>query len=137
MKTITKEALTTLRPKIDQALKELGQRLGIELKVTKGQFTNGPTGHFTLEIATLGADGQPFNKEADDFTKHAELYDLSPDDLGEVIEIGGKNFTIIGLLPSRPKNCIQIRNHATGQTHITTAPTAKRCLAAARARRNG
>ena len=50
------------------------------------------------------------NQGALDFKRHANLYGMKPEWLGEEIRHGGKAYTITGFLPNRRKNVVEITN---------------------------
>ena len=120
---ITKESLNDLRPKINDALEALGEELGIKITATNGKYSNGMTGQFKLEIASVGEDGEIFDKEAEDFKEMALLFDLKREWLGEEVQLGAHRFKITGLFASRPKNCVRILNLGTGRNHVCPATT--------------
>ena len=84
------------RAKIDDALKDLGDELGVVFQTGNGSY-DGSTGHFKLEIKTIGENGEAVNPNAKTFQTYARMYGLSPDDLGRQFTSRGKTFEITGL----------------------------------------
>ena len=59
----------------------------------KGALTNGK------DVATM---------EQDDWNKRCYRYGLKPDQFGMHITLGGKEYQVRGLHPSRPKYCVKV-----------------------------
>ncbi len=131
MKEFTKQNLRELRDGLDAALKQLGEKFGVSLKLGTGRFS--PTNcTFKLEAAVIAEDGQVVTKESQDFTRLAKVYGLSPEDLGRTFKTGGKSFTIVGLNSKRPKYPINAKS-ADGKTYKFSSTGVILALQAARA----
>jgi hypothetical protein len=99
MKTISRQNLEILRVAIDAAVKAVGEKHGVDIKVGKGKYSNAATGTLSIEISTINADGTVETREAQDFRMLANLYGFEPDDLGRTFTSpsDGKTYTITGL----------------------------------------
>ena len=78
------------------ALEKVAADLGLTVEAKGGTYD---AGHFTTKFrfCCVGDDGVAITPERENFSKYAEMYDLSPDDLGRTFRSHGKVFTIAGL----------------------------------------
>jgi len=104
---------------------EIGQK--IKFSVGNASFS-GNSVTFKVEGATMGEDGQVNNKAADDFRRYANLWGLSPDDLGREISVNGKTMTIVGGKPRSKKYPILAENMGNGKIYKLSAWTVKAAL---------
>jgi hypothetical protein len=98
---IDKPALLALRPQIDEALKELGERLGLSFSTGNGAYA-GNAGHFKIEIKV----DDPAVQEAAArkvFEQYAHMFGLEPTDFGIEFGTASKRYRLIGLNLNRPK----------------------------------
>ena len=102
MKTITGTDLQNLRKEIDQALEALGKKYDIKFRAGNASYT-GTNATFKLEIATKGEGGEVITKEAADFKIYAERFGVKPEDLGKEIDLMGRKFKLVGILPKSRK----------------------------------
>ena len=110
--TITKfdpASLKTLRADIDAALATVAVRHGIALKAGKCSYDPAAgTATFAVQAAVL-ADGAPAGtdpadiKAAADWVRYCALFNLHPDWVGKTFRRNAGLFTILGLMPNRPK----------------------------------
>jgi len=91
-----------LRSEIDDALLELSEKYGIEIKTGSASFSNTNV-TFKLELATVGSDGEVNTKEMDDFRHNAWRFGLSEDDLGKEFTHRGNRYRVVGMKPRSPK----------------------------------
>ncbi len=112
MTQITSQALKTMRPQVEEALKELGERLGIDFSVGRGTY-GGIKGSFTLEMAArdtkTGKSG-----EQQVFEHSARLYGLTPEDYGREFTYQRRRFKLIGFYPKAKINCLKIADAKSG-----------------------
>lgn len=127
---IDRQFLRNLRPEIESALKEIGERHNISLALGNASFTSN-NATFKLEIATVGDNGEVNSKEVNHFKSFAASYGLSPDDLGKEISMGGKRFIITGLNTNAPKNPIKMEEVGTGRKYKSPIGPVKAALAIA------
>ena len=89
---------------LDGALDDIQE--GLQVKLGNASYTSGdifPIA-FKCEVSATNEDGTVETKEARDFKQLAEIYGLSPDDLGrEFTTWDGKTFKITGLSRRRRK----------------------------------
>lgn len=115
---LNKKSLTALRPQIDAALAELGERLGLKFTAGSGSY-GGAIGHFKLQIAV----DDPAIKEAADraeFERYCGLYQLEPTDFGIEFAAGSKRYRLVGLQLSRSKYPIRVRDLAADKEVLLT-----------------
>lgn len=114
MTEINKANLIAIRPQIDEALKELGERLGLSFHVGNGGYA-GNAGHFKLEIKV----DDPAVQEAAArklFEQHCYLFGLEPSDYGLEFDCGRGRYRLTGLHLSGPKSAkfpLKVRDLAT------------------------
>ncbi len=99
---ITRQLLKILREEIDQALKTVGEKHGLEFQAGSASFSGN---NFTFKLAgsMIGEDGKAVTKEVETFKAFAKLYGLQPEDLGKEFTRHGRRFTICGLKMSAKK----------------------------------
>jgi hypothetical protein len=127
MKTIDKAALHALRPRIDAALKALGEELGIAFAATSGSYGDN-SGHFKLTIAI----DDPALQEAAarrEFNSYCQLFDLLPEDFGREVQINGKAHRVSGLALNRSKFPIKMIEVATGKEMLFSEKVVPRIVA--------
>lgn len=108
--TITRELLRALRADIDAALAAVGKKHGVVLNAGNASFT--PTSaSFKLHAVLADAPKvDPDVEAADAWRALARRFQLEPDWLGKPFVSGGRSFTIVGLLPNRPKRPVLARD---------------------------
>ena len=90
--------LRVLRADIEAALASVAAKHN--LTVTTGGIRYSPTlATVKVEFAKEGSG----NRVEQEFKRYAELFDLSPDDLGKKFKFNGAVFTVTGLKPNSPK----------------------------------
>lgn len=67
---IDKAMLKEMREEIDEALKALGEKHGVELHAGNASFT-ADGGHFKLEISTITDSGQTMDRYAQEFLRYS------------------------------------------------------------------
>ena len=116
-----------LRAELDAAVYDVAQKYGISLKFGNASFTpNSAT--IKLNVAIKTADGTVVNREREDFTKYAEMYDLKPEWLDKTFVNGGKTFKITGLAMKRRKNPVMATCVSTGKGYIFPTFTIQQAL---------
>tara|TARA_R110002020_G_scaffold146184_2_gene320660 strand:+ start:2454 stop:2888 length:435 start_codon:yes stop_codon:yes gene_type:complete len=89
---------------------------GYDITVSNGGGNYAPL-QFNMKL-TLSVDSADGDSQAQaDYKLYADLYQLPLEMLGATFNYNGKFFTVMGLLPNRRKNDIQIEN-AKGKTFI-------------------
>lgn len=122
MKKFDRVVLKALRSEIDVALRPIAEKYSISL--TLGSTTFEPS-RFAAKIegAVLDGDGQPASKEAENFTRYAQVFGFLPDDLGKSIMLSGKPYTIIGLRPTAPKRPVLLEDANGRRNVVAPAPS--------------
>jgi hypothetical protein len=95
--------LQALRTDIDAALKAVGDKHGISLKLGRGTFS-AETATFKLELGTVSDTGVVVTKEAQDFKTYALMFGLKPEHLGQSFkDFDGHSYKVVGLKVRSPK----------------------------------
>ena len=93
---IDSAALTVIRKALEPALQEIGEVYGLTVTTGRGSY-GGETGTKTIELATLGENGEVESAQAKDFKKYASMVGLEPTDLGRRFVSNGEEFEVSGL----------------------------------------
>ena len=80
--TITKQLLKDLRVDIDEALKPIAQKYGIEIQSGRGVY-GGLEGHLKILFKTTNEEGD--DQRAIDYKRFASLYNLKEEWLGKTM----------------------------------------------------
>ena len=109
-----------IRPEIDKALEELGDKFGVEIKAGNARYTGNQV-TFKLEASLVKDDGSTFDPKRDEFSRICGRYGLQASDLDRVIETTrGQKIKIIGLNPKRRKYPVLIEDLMRGKEYIAT-----------------
>ena len=89
------------------------------LSLTLGSTTFEPS-RFAAKIegAVLDGDGQPASKEAENFTRYAQVFGFLPDDLGKSIMLSGKPYTINCVAADSPKASVLLEDADNGRRNV-------------------
>ena len=112
--TMTKQSasdvISRLRRKIEATLNDGtldSIQEGLQVDLGNARYTSGDIFPITFkfEVSATNEDGTVETKEARDFKRIAEIYGLSPDDLGKTFKTwhGKRTYTITGLVRRRRK----------------------------------
>ncbi len=130
---IDRQFLKLARPRIDEALADLGKELGVKFHTGNASFdANGTHATFKLDVATLSEHGIAADPEAEAFKSYAALIGMSPDDLGKQIVLRDRVFIIAGYLVKGRKNNILIKDEG-GRRFKIADEDVKRALSKANA----
>lgn len=112
----TKTNATKLATIATKTLNEKFSELGYDVTVHDrgGRFEDY---EFTMKIVVSSESEGGEAKEQIDYKKYASIFALPMEMLGANIHFNGRPFTVVGFLPSRRKNNIQIKNPS-GKTFI-------------------
>lgn len=99
---IDRKAMTALRSQIEGALEELGKKHGIKFSLGNGKYSDGSTGSYTLEMATVQEDGTVMTQERKDFLRYARMFGLKETDIDREFT-ADRVLKIIGLKPKSRK----------------------------------
>lgn len=92
-----KPFLDKLRLEIEQALKPVAEKHGIEVKLGVGRFTEK---QYTVKVecSVLG-----YKKEAETFLAWSSVIGMRKEDLNRVFKLGAHNYSLEGYLPKKKK----------------------------------
>ncbi|NTF18262.1 hypothetical protein G6L37_07565 [Agrobacterium rubi] len=108
MATLNQQTLTSIRIDVEKALKEIGDRHGIDLNFGHGSFTpSGLTGKLQIKMAARNDSSEKSGQQIE-FEALAPRYGLTADDYGREFSHGRRRFKLIGINPNRPSNCLSI-----------------------------
>lgn len=121
-------ACKVLRNEIDQALQQVADKYGINIKAGNATFTDNNI-TFKLQLSTIGDNGLTMTKEAEDFKRYAFEHGLSADKLFAEFTIGHKTYTLLGYKPRSTRYPFIAKCHSTGQTYKLPEHSVKRAFA--------
>ena len=129
-KTIKNFDKTTCRDvsaAIEEALRPLGERLGLTFRPRGGSFSGTS---YTLKLECVaGTDGDaPAGRDAEAFRLYATRYGLTPDDLGRTFKVGGREHRLVGAAPRSHKK--PLITECDGKSYKWPVETVARCLGA-------
>ena len=104
--TITKQLLKDLRVDIDEALKPIAQKYGIEIQSGRGVY-GGLEGHLKILFKTTNEEGD--DQRAIDYKRFASLYNLKEEWLGKTMKYGSDSYTIMGLDTNKRKKVLVVK----------------------------
>ena len=108
MANLNQQVLNSIRTDVEKALKEIGDRHGIDLALGRGTFTpSGLTGKLPIEMAARN-DATGKSGLQTEFEKLAPRYGLTAEDFGREFSHSRRRFKLIGINPTRPTNCLTI-----------------------------
>jgi hypothetical protein len=114
MTKIDSPTLTSMRPQIIEALKELSDRLGVDFRLGRGSYSpSGITGSLVLELAARDVEGGKSGAQQA-FEMRAPSYGLTAADFEREFSHGGRRFKLVGINPKSPVNCLSIADVRTG-----------------------
>ena len=131
---ITSALLKKFREKANEALKSVGEELGISVEVHGNiSFTrDGQEANAKLKLLAIsvGDDGQEaiHDPEAEEFKRFATIYGFKPEDLGRRFASRGKLFEITGIKRTRKKYPVSAREVGTNKTYKFMATDVKRLM---------
>jgi hypothetical protein len=97
-----RQKVLAIRDALNRAVADVAKEHGVQIVVGRGTFgTSNAT--FKVEIAEKSAAGTVLTREAEDFSRYAEIFGLQKTDLGQKFTVAGKTYTVHGLNPRAPK----------------------------------
>jgi hypothetical protein len=115
---IDKAAMIALRPQIDEALKELGERLGIDFRAANGNY-GGNSAHFKLEMKVADPDIQE-KAQREEFNRYCSLFGLEPEDFGKEFRSGLNRYKVLGFELKRRKYPIRVMDLSANKVVLLT-----------------
>ena len=95
-----KTTVRIMREEIKQALAGVCTKYGLDITKANARFTDIDV-KFTLQFSGTNASGE--SAEAINFKTYADLYDMDPEWLEQLMTINGKQFTLKGMKTRRSK----------------------------------
>ena len=126
--TFDRQSCALLAAAIDQALAQVGESFGVQMRRLPGRFTD-TTFRMRLECLTPGPTGEARDTDADTWRLFAPRYGLAATDLHRTFRSGGKSFEIVGLNPRARANPIHAKNLDNGRVYVFPADDVRRLLA--------
>jgi len=117
--TLDKQTLRIVREKMNEALATL-EEIGIHAKVGSISYED-QRASVKVEIAVMGENGEIVSKEASDYERYREMYELP--ELGTTFVNRGTVYTITGLKPRSTKYPV-LAKRADGKSFKFTRATA-------------
>jgi hypothetical protein len=121
MESITRQDANLLGREVEEALRQVAERHGLQLDIRGGTFDSGSFKP-RVEFKTAASD-------RDEFARYATLYGLNADDFGRSFRNGGREFTVAGISPRSPRRPILAKS-ADGRTWKFPADAVVRALGA-------
>jgi hypothetical protein len=116
-----------MRPQIEDALKELGERLGIDFKLGRGTYNaSGVSGSFALEMAAHDAATGKSGAQVL-FERLAPRYGLTGEDYGREFTYQRNRYKLVGINPKSPVNCLTIARVPDGKEFVISLETYTFC----------
>jgi len=126
---IDRSAVAEINKATEQALKEVAERLGINVKVGGGKF-DPETGTFTPKVifSVEGADKNEWDRTVGlIYSNHPKQW-LTEDDFGAVITLNGKKYQLTGINLRAPKFPINAKCLSDGKYYKLTEAGVKRSM---------
>lgn len=135
MTQVNSALIKKIRPEMEAALKEVGEKYG--LKFTCGNGTYGDKGGYAGSMkvefeATTTADGKSL--EQDSFEKHCGLFGFTKDDYNKQIAFRGKSYLLKGFNLGAPKNRLSIEGVHDGKRYGMSTEMYEEAMLLAQAR---
>ena len=106
-----RQSLRALRVDLDQAMATIASKYGIQLSAGNISFTSETA---TIKVAAgVIKNGTVVTKEAKDFDRYKGLVGLGSLNVGDTIQLQGKEYTISGYKP-RSKNAVTVHREGRG-----------------------
>lgn len=101
-----RQSLRALRVDLDQAMATIASKYGIELSAGNISFTSETA---TIKVAAgVIKNGTVVTKEAKDFDRYKGLVGLGSLNVGDTIQLQGKEYTIAGYKPRSKKSPVLV-----------------------------
>lgn len=108
-----RQSLRALRVDLDSAMASIASKYGIELSAGNISFTS-ETATIKVAAGIIGSNGRAVTKEAKAFDQYKRLVGLGDLNVGDSVNVQGKQYTITGYKPRSKKSPVCIEN-AKGQ----------------------
>ena len=111
IKSFNRPALKSLRVSLDAALAKVAAEHGISISAGNISFTS-ETATIKLNAGVIGSGGVAITKEAQAFNQYKNLVGLGSLNVGDSVNIQGKQYTITGYKPRSKRSPMVIENGA-------------------------
>lgn len=108
-----RQSLRALRVDLDSAMASIASKYGIELSAGNISFTS-ETATIKVAAGIIGSNGRAATPEAKAFDQYKRLVGLGDLNVGDSVNVQGKQYTITGYKPRSKKSPVCIEN-AKGQ----------------------
>ena len=119
-----RQSLRALRVDLDSAMASIASKYGIELSAGNISFTS-ETATIKVDAGIIGSNGRAATPEAKAFDQYKGLVGLSSFNVGDSVNIQGKQYTITGYKPRSKKSPVCIEN-VKGQGYKVSVAMVKR-----------
>ncbi len=112
MKTLNRSNVREMSEAFTKALQTLENQFGVKVSYKSGRFSSTNV-TFKFEAAVIGAAGEIFNKERQDFKTYAFRFNLKPEWLDQEFSWAGNTYRVDGLKTrcwKSPVLVTQVRN---------------------------
>jgi len=109
IKVIERSTCPLIRDAIDEALKEVGKKLGLNIQTVGGGGYTEKDYRIKVEASVIGAGGVVENREVSSFKTLAEFYGMKATDLGREVYVYGTKYTLTGIAPRSRKFPILVK----------------------------
>ena len=113
IKSFNRPALKSLRVSLDAALAKVAAEHGISISAGNISFTS-ETATIKVAAGIIGSNGRAASPEAKAFDQYKRLVGLGDLNVGDSVNVQGKQYTITGYKPRSKKSPVCIEN-AKGQ----------------------
>ena len=107
-----RQTLRALRVDLDAAMASIAAKYGIQLNAGNISYT-AETATIKVQAGVISKSGQVMTKEAQAFNQYKRLVGLGNLNIGDAINIQGKEYTISGYKP-RSKNAVLVQRDGRG-----------------------
>ena len=107
-----RQTLRALRVDLDAAMATIASKYGIQLNAGNISYT-AETATIKVQAGVISKSGQVMTKEAQAFNQYKRLVGLGNLNIGDAINIQGKEYTISGYKP-RSKNAVLVQRDGRG-----------------------
>ena len=107
-----RQTLRALRVDLDAAMASIASKYGIQLNAGNISYT-AETATIKVQAGVISKSGQVMTKEAQAFNQYKRLVGLGNLNIGDAINIQGKEYTISGYKP-RSKNAVIVQRDGRG-----------------------
>lgn len=130
IKNFDKVTVRLLREELQKAVQSVMDFYGVEVEFGNAKFSLHHI-KFQVKVDTRNENGEVITKEAEHFTRYANMYGLLTTDLGRVFKHNGLEFKIVGLNVTRnAKYRIETLGVSNGKNYRFQAEHVKRLLEA-------